>query len=1543
VADVLEQQGVTVFNQTPTAFYNLIPALANRQLALRYVVFGGEALSPAKLQPWFQQHGTGAQLVNMYGITETTVHASFYPLTPQDCTRSQSPIGKLLPDLTGYVFNEPEPGTWQPVPDYTIGELFIAGAGVVRGYWQQPELTAARFVAHPGEPHIRLYRTGDLVKRLPSGELLYEGRADQQVKLRGFRIETGEIESALAALDGIAAAVVVLQTQERQSTEKWDQQEYSQQEHSQLAETEPFLAAYLLSDTTQAASKPALSEIRQQLQQRLPYYMIPATYQFLTQLPVNENGKINRGLLPVPSAADRAIQAFVAPQTEQEQILAAIWQSVLGLEQAGVHDNFFDLGGDSIKSLAIVNQLREAGWQLELAQLLSTPMLQAQALHLSVLVSSSEPQTPKAAANQPLVQPFELCSQVDQAKLPTGVVDAYPISQLQSGMIFHYDSGRPGLYHNVSRIVVNTCIDQPCFTEALQVLVQRHDSLRTSFHLQGYSQPLQLVHRDIELPLTFLDLRVLGEQEQQQTRNEIFDQCRESLMDIDTAPLFRIQVNVLSESQSELIWSEHHALLDGWSVEIILNELSRLYQAAVNKQLGSVAHSLVSAPAYRHFIAAEQQALQSEASLAFWQQYLQHAELTSLSMSASSLMLAANIEPANIEPANTEPADTGAEHGQTPFGVQTTRLSAALTAQVQALAKSLQVPLKSVLLACHMFALKTFSGQQDVVSGLSLHGRPALANSERSTGLYVTVLPVRVTFASDNADTGLHSWQQLIQAVSRTEQQIWSHRYYPLSKIVTASEAISLFRYSFNYLDFTQVQRDDTALLNQLDDLQAQAFNEFDMAVTFEKVSDGLAMGFTFNALEMSRQQIHTLQAYYQTVLQAMVANPLGDLYAISRDDLALLQQLSGANGASASADTNAETSPETNTLLSERFSALAAQQPSDIALIEADQSLSYQALDTQSNQFAHYLQSQGVNPGDRVAIVTSRSAVMVVAMLGILKAGACYVPVDAAYPPERISHMLAQSQAHFVLYQAAVAATILLDAEHFDILEAAFDKAASLPGDFVALPHPQNLLNLIFTSGSTGLPKGVQVKQQGLLRLVDNRAVRQMPGKEMVMLHLSALAFDAATEEIWLPLLSGGRLVIYPEQRVDLSALSAVIKQYQVNCAFLTNALFQQWVAQLPASLPGDATGLTHLTVGGEPIDCASTAALYQKDATVQVFNGYGPTENTVFSTFFAMPREHHGITAAPIGQPLTNSSAQVLEQGADGQLRPVPMGAPGQLFLGGNGVALGYFNDDEQTGRQFYRTSTGTLYASGDIASWREDKLLHIAGRVDDQIKFRGFRIEPLEIEQVLLAHAEVSAAAVLLMEVEGDKKLVAFVTLHATNTPASAAEVNRAMKDQVRAHCPQHLVPSVAIALEAMPVTGNGKLDRRALANYPVAKRMAELPGRKILEPATPTEQVLLPLWCDVLKLQQVSTDSNFFELGGDSISATRLVSAVNHALSIELALNQVFEYQTIQTLAAHIDTLPGNATPAQPSSTQPSSTQPSSTQGDSPTDDVETLTF
>jgi aryl carrier-like protein len=824
--DLLCQERVTILNQTPSAFRQLMQQeeLSGKTFAdnLRLVIFGGEALDIQSLAPWFERHGDDSpQLVNMYGITETTVHVTYRPLTVADLkTANGSVIGRPIPDLQVYILDKHN----SLLPIGVPGEMCVGGAGLARGYLNRPELTSQKFIPDPfsNKSGARLYKSGDLARYLPNGELEYLGRIDHQVKIRGFRIEIGEIEALLRQHPNVRETVVLLR-----EDQPGDKQ----------------LVAYIIAKSEQVLTT---SELRNWLKLQLPDYMLPSAFILLEALPLTSNGKVDRRALPIPNTTRPELEeAYVAPSTPEEKALVEIWVQVLGVEQIGIHDNFFALGGDSIRSIQVLSKAKERGLSLSLQQI-----FQNQTIHQL----AQEFTTAKVSiATTEQFQPFNLISEEDLCKLPNDVEDAYPLTMLQAGMLFHSQySANTKAYHNVSSIHLKAPFDFEKLHTAVQQIANRHPVLRTSFDLSNFSEPLQLVHKTVSVACQFEDLRHLCAAEQEEILASWFEAEKNNKFDCTIAPLLRFQIHRRSEDTFVFSFTEHHAILDGWSVASMLTELFEKYFFLLGKKVSPIQPP--PANAFRNFVALQKQALQSKECQRYWMQKLHDSPTTTIPR----------------QPISQRSAEEKSE-----VRVVQVPINSEVSQGLKNLAQSAKVPLKSVLFAAHLSVINQLCGEPEVVTLISSNGRPETTDGTRCLGLFLNPLPFRMKLPQG-------TWIDLISQVFQSEQELLPFRWYPMAQIQKDLGGQRRFETCFNFTHFHVYQRIET--LGDLEVLDVKGFNITDFVVLTEfrlnVISSQVELSLCCNTAELCNQQIEEMANEYAHTLTEIAQLP-GEVYEI--------------------------------------------------------------------------------------------------------------------------------------------------------------------------------------------------------------------------------------------------------------------------------------------------------------------------------------------------------------------------------------------------------------------------------------------------------------------------------------------------------------------------------------------------------------------------------------------------------------------------------------------------------------------------------------
>ncbi len=1411
---LLATEKVTVLNQTPSAFRQLIWAENNSAaplpLALRYVVFGGEALELQSLKPWFDHHGDATpKLINMYGITETTVHVTYRPISMADVAAGRgSVIGCPIPDLQVHVLDE----HLKPVAVGDVGEMFVGGAGVARGYLNRPELTAQKFIENPfsSKKGERLYRSGDLARVLPDGDLEYAGRIDHQVKIRGHRIELGEIEATLnkhaAVRENITIAVAGSGGDKR-------------------------LVSYVVSKD----SHPSVTELRQFLAQTLPEYEIPSVFVFLEALPLTINGKVDRKALPSPDRARPEMRApFATAVSPEEKLLVQLWSEALQIDQIGVDDNFFELGGDSIRSIQVLARAQKNGLKLSLQQLFTTPTIRE-------LVRNQ-------TGNEDSVEPLPLLSLVaesDRAKLPADLEDAYPAATLQTGMIFHSDyNPKSAIFHDVFSFQIKAPLHLDKLEKAVASLTERHSIFRTSFDVTHFSQPLQFVHKTVKVPLTSEDLRTENAAEQKAKLVAWVETEKRHPFNWAMPPMLRLHAQQYQDNTFQIIVSFHHCIMDGWSLAVMLTELFQDYFALLE---GSAKQFTAPKVSYRDFIALEQKTIQSQTAQAFWKRKLENPTIHKLPRWPKALC----------------------RGGQEQVRGPEIYFDAALFEKLKKLANSAGVPIRTVLLSAHLRVLNYITGQEDIITGLVTNGRPQALDGDQMVGLFLNTLPLRVSCSGG-------TWRDLIKSTFQAEREILPYRRTPTAEVQKLTGGRTLFETTFDFVQF-HVYRDLPGYAEHsfLEDYYFEA-NNFPFFVTFMVDITGtqLQMHFDYDPNEFGETQIKNICDYFSNTLEAMTEEP--DAHYENHCPIAEQeheQLLVNWN----QTQRDYPLSPCVHQL----FEAQAERTPTNTAAMYGGVKLTYQELNRHANSVARKLNERGVGPGTLVGISLERSLEMLVAVLGVLKSGGGYVPLDPHFPQERLRFMAEDAGIFVLLTQQSLQGQLEINGCEQIFVE---DILTAQRGQVV---NPANEIKsssvayTIYTSGSTGRPKGVQVPHSAVVNFL--LSMQEEPGicAADSLLAVTTLSFDIAGLELFLPLTVGAKVIIAPsETALDASILSDLI---QNSHATIMQATPATWRMLVECGWMGSSR--LKILCGGEA--CSRELADRLLERGRSVWNMYGPTETTIWSCVYKI---QSGTGPVPIGRPIANTEIYIL----NADLTPVPLGSEGELYIGGNGLALGYWQRPELTNDKFipnhFSAKPGArLYRTGDLASYLPDGNLICTGRSDQQVKIRGFRVELGEIESVLRRHAAIAECVVVAQETKGEKNLAAYVIFKAGQQAALS---------ELRAHIgeslPGYMIPSAFMILEKFPMTPNGKIDRKALPK-PEQNFARET---KYEAPATPIEKALAAIWSDVLGVERVGLEDNFFELGGHSLLAMRVVAKARETFQIDLTIASLFECPTLQ---------------------------------------------
>ncbi|MGV0104585.1 Non-ribosomal peptide synthetase [Nostoc sp. DSM 114160] len=1510
---LLCQEKVTILNQTPSAFRQLIQAEQSitfppaSSLNLRQVIFGGEALEINSLQPWFERHGdTSPQLVNMYGITETTVHVTYRPLSKADLQSTASVIGRPIPDLQVYVLDEHQ----QPAPIGVLGEMYVGGEGVTRGYLNRPELTAERFISNPFDNSKKLYKTGDLARYLPNGELEYLGRIDNQVKIRGFRIELGEIEALLASHPAIWESVVIVREDEPGDT-------CTEQSRSKR------LVAYVVPQTEQFLTVP---ELRQFLKAKLPEYMMPSAIVLLESLPLTSNGKVDRRALPKPDLDSTLRELYVAPRTPTEEMLAQIWAQVLKLEQVGIHDNFFELGGHSLLATQLLSRIRNI-FKVELP--------------LRELFAAST----VAELAQSIGQLQQQDSEITSPPLLKRTRDAeLPLSYAQQRLWFldQFEPNSP--FYNIPmalRLVGN--LDRVALEQSLQEIIHRHEALRTNF-ITVDGKPSQIIQTETTWTVSVVDLKYLSTTEREITSQQLAQQQVTQPFDLAKEALIRATLVVLNETEHVLLVCMHHVVSDGWSMGVFVQELAALYDAYAQGQPSPLAPLPIQ---YADFAIWQRNWLQGEvlqSQLNYWQQQLQDAPaLLSL------------------------PTDRPRPAVQTYHGThQEFALSLELTSKLTKLSQEQGCTLFMTLLAAFDTLLYRYTGTEDILVGSPIANRDR-SEIEGLIGFFVNTLVMRTSL------TGNPSFSELLTRVRSMAMEAYSHQNLPFEMLVEALQPernlshTPLFQVMFVLQNAPTSELGLTGLTVNRLPIKGTT-SRFDLTLSMENTATGLAGWWEYNTDLFDASTIERMTSHFVTLLEGIVANP--------EQRISQLPLLTAVEQQQLLVEWNdTEVDYPLHKCIHQLFEEQVELTPDVVAVEFGNQQLTYKQLNYRANQLAHYLRSLGVKPDVLVGLCVERSLEMVIGLLGILKAGAAYVPLDPEYPSDRLSFILDDTQVKVLLTQQRLidrlpqweaggqgaggrgekpttrdgasikgkdevlsypasyqAKLVCLDTDAEDISQCSTNNV-------ISGVQPNNLVYIIYTSGSTGQPKGIAMSQLALCNHIlwhrDNLKITRAK-----TLQFASVSFDVSFQEIFTTWCSGGTLFLITEElRRDALALLSFLQEKQIQRMFLPVVGLQQ-LAEVALGNDIVNTGLQEIITSGEQLQITPAISLWLSQLTdITLHNQYGPSESHL-ATSYTLPNAIDTWPLLPsIGRPISNTQIYILDK----YLQPVPVGVQGEVYIAGALLAQGYFNRPQLTQEKFipnpfqrgreqvvtersrsgsrgaeeeYFTQhglnaplplTALLYKTGDLARYLPDGKLESLGRIDNQVKIRGFRIELGEVEAVLGQLSDVQASCAIVREdTPGDKRLVAYIVPQPEQTctersrsTISIGEVRNFLKEKL----PEYMVPSAIVILEALPLSANRKLDRRAL---PVPDLHNQLSDRYVA-PRNPIEEILSGIWAQVLKVERVGIHDNFFELGGHSLLATQLVSRVRSSLKVELPLRSLFAAPTIAELSQNIQQL------------------------------------
>ena len=1398
-------------------FINTVPSVVNSLLEEQFdwtpvvaLNMAGEAV-PRAFKQLLDYHRM--EVRNLYGPSEDTTYSTFYRFAED--ALDQVPIGHPVADTHAYILDEHQ----RLLPPGMQGELCLSGNSVAAGYLGRPALTEEKFIQNPFFTEQRLYRTGDLCKWADDGQLLFLGRLDDQVKVRGYRIELGEVAHQIEQIAGVRRAVAIA---------------------TELNRAQHLVAYY------EAENQVSTEDLQQALAKKLPAYMIPTVAVRMETLPLNNNGKINKKKLPAPQQ-HIAPEEVVTPKNEDQQALYDIWSLVLDRTDFGVTQNFFALGGHSLKLVKLKNLIYDK-FQKEVSfnELFSYNTIRAQE---ELIVSKGRQEERVIVASQ------------DESG------SYYPLSFAQERLwtLTQFEDVSQA-YHMPVAFKITGVLDKELFNEALLLVIEKHEALRTLFKMhQG--TPHQYIATSAELDFGINEYTLAAGESLSSYLTADWQQP----FDLENGPLLRCTIIIKAENRY-LSFTMHHMISDGWSVGVLLREVSAAYKSLLLGDGGILQPLEIQ---YKDFAVWQRQHLTDavlEGQLSYWKN-------TVFQTPASPLEL----------PIDRPRPVVKSYHGAS----ISTRMSAALSQRLHAYAIEEGLSLYMVLVAQVNILLKKLSNQEDIVMGTPVAGRDS-SQLQKLIGFFVNTVPIRTQVSGDS------TFREFTKMQRATLLDAFDNQHFPFELLVESLQVkrdtsrSPLFDVMVVHQGFDEMAAQDVRFSDHIsfEPVNQDISNtKYDLTFSFAQAGEELALTLEYNTDLFDEQTASRFVDYLGRIMELSIAAP--------SQKIAMINPLDGATKEKVLNSFNKEAVayPEDATIVS-LFEAVAAVRPDRTALKFMGAEMSYGQLDERSGQLARHLHEQGLRHEDFVVLHLDRSLDMLVAVLAVLKAGGVYVPVDSTYPQSRKDFILQDADARWVIGSAGVREALgHIDAQVQVIDISTFDYTGE---KHTAAIHPAQLAYVIYTSGTTGNPKGVLIEHRNVVRLLFNEQDLFDFGPQDQWTLYHSYCFDFSVWEMYGALLKGGLLHIIPRELAqDSLAFFEYLSIEQITVLNMTPSAFRSMELSNRNKLSQTPLALRYVIFGGEALAPAQLEHWHTAYPACQLINMYGITETTVHVTYKEITAEEIRTNCSNIGLPIPTLSCYVLDQ--DMQLSPV--GVTGELCVGGLGVARGYHERPELTAERFVPNpmqGQGRLYKSGDFARLLPNGEIEYIGRKDDQVKIRGHRIELPEIKEAIIQLPQVVDAEVITVRnAQQEYELVAYLILQ-EGEPAE----RELMKKQLSGKLPAYMLPGYYQFLEAWPLTSNGKLDKAALPDHKTGQQeqaAGAVPARNELD------QALIEIWQEVLDREQIGIDDDFFDLGGHSLKATMVIATIQERYGIKIDIKNLFTEPTIRSLSDYLETL------------------------------------
>ncbi len=1385
--NLIRSEHVTVLNQTPTYFYKLLKAELDRtdnNVSIRYIIFGGEALKPNLIKGWYLKYPE-TKLINMYGITETTVHVTFRELSESDLDSPSSNIGVPIPTLHVIIVDK----NLKLLPFGTIGEMCVLGEGVFKGYLNREDLNKTKLVKIPNYSDKLIYRSGDTAIMHEDGHLEYMGRIDTQVKIRGFRVELGEIEEKILKYSNIDTCIVA------KKVDEFDRE---------------LLCAYYIKN-----GPLNISALRILLNKHLPSYMIPQYFIEIDKVPININGKTDFKALPLPKNAQTGVE-LVKPRNKIDKCLLEIYENTLHVSNISMSDSFFELGGDSLTAINISETIsKKFNVEITVKDILEKNIIMDLSDYISGLSSIN-------------TNSFEI--------LPADKCEFYPLSSAQKRIYYACKMiGDENVVYNISgKIEFNQHLDSKKVKDVFNKILDRHVSFRTAFVVNN-NEIKQKIMNNVKL-----DIPILNSKESEMPNN-IAKFVKP--FNLDTAPLLRVEIHYLKNNKTILLIDTHHIIMDGTSLGNLINDFNNLYND--NK----LSEKTIS---YIDYSVWEQQNLVSEKMQLeekHWIDKISNFPLQSLNL----------------------PYDYNPKAIKTFAGNKISKeIDADEFNQLENIAKLLGVSPYVLFISAFIILLHKYTNQNEIVIGSPIANRK-YSELQNLIGMFVN----NITIAS-TINTNMKFSEFLYDIKEQIFEDI-NNQEYPydmLVKKLNIPNNSSLFDVVFTYQN---TENNYIMINNELATLQEIRNNIAKFNITLEIQPNKHIINLEYMTDLFKLETMENFLEHYIFILHQLKDNInvfIKDINIITPKEEKMLAKFN---------DTFEPINDDTATSL---FEEQVRINPDNIALICNDEKLTYAQLNSKANSLAHYLLQKGIKPNDIVCIMANRSLETIICMLGILKSGAAFLNLDPTYPVDRTKYYINDSNVQYVLVQKELCEKVknIKNCIYIDLDSDFYNYNFENPNISV---KDTDLSYMIYTSGSTGTPKGVMLNQVGLANMA--KAMTKVldylkEGNKHTIVSVTSTPFDIFVYEIIVSLTHGLKIVMANNaEHRNPKLLDALIKKYNVDVMTVTPSLMK---INYDNREPNSALALVkNMVFGGEPLPEKFVKSLKALADDITVYNIYGPSEITILSNVQNLDGEKE-IT---VGPPIMNTQIHILDK----NMKRVPIGVVGEIYISGIQVGLGYMGKPDMTSTKFLDNpfGSGKIYKSGDIGRWTFDGKVQCLGRIDNQIKLRGLRIELGEIENRILEIEGITSAIVNKIEIDGKEVLCGYYV--------STTDIDESyIKDTLRKNLPPYMIPNYILRLEKMPYTINRKIDRKAL---PIPQSNHTNENSKInIATLNSNEDKLLQIWKNILKVDSITIDDNFFDIGGDSVSAiTMQLEAVNYNLDFEYA--DIFNYPTIRQLA------------------------------------------